>query len=126
MFMPIGQVVRIGVGDVVEAAGLGHEIERVHGAAAGVPAGRPFAGYDRVKTDRLGDLGALALGVEILVLDPFEAVGGDLPAGVLHRGHLGGRSLEGCGDAVDGGRYLPVGEQPVQPPESGARPVFVD
>lgn len=124
--MPVGQVVGVGIRDVVEAAGLGHEVERVHGAAPRVPAGRPLSGYDRVEADRLGDLGALALGVEILVLDPFEAVGGDLPAGVLHGRHLCGRALEGSGDAIDGGRYLSLGEKAVQPPEAGARTIFVD
>ena len=50
---PIGQIVGIGIGRIEKAAVGEHELERVRGAAAGVPAERPFAGRLGVQADRL-------------------------------------------------------------------------
>ena len=56
------------------------------GGAARVPAERTLAGDLRVDADRLAEMRALLVGGEILVVDPFQPVAGDLPAGLLHRG----------------------------------------
>ena len=122
---PVGQVVVIGVRDVVEAAFLGDEIDGVDRGAAGVPAARPLAGCQRVQADGFGDLPAFDISRHVAVLDPFVAVRGDLPVRILHRRDLRRRAGERGGDAVDGERDPRLGEQPVQPPEPGARPVLV-
>ena len=62
----------------------------------------------------------------VAVVDPFQAVRGDLPAGLLHRRDLLGRARQRGGDAVDGDRHLGLGEQAMQPPEAGAGAIFVD
>ena len=126
MLVPVGQVVRIGVGNVVETASFRHEIDRVDGTAAGIPATRPLAGHERVQADGLGDGRALVVRRHVLVLDPFEAVRGDFPTGFDHRRDLGGRALQGGGDAIDRDRHVLFRQQPVQAPEAGARAVFVD
>ena len=64
--------------------------------------------------------------VVVAVVDPAQAVGGDLPAGVLHGGDLGGGAGEGGGDAVDGDRDAAGDEEVAQAPEAGAGAVFVD
>ena len=61
----------------------------------------------------------------VLVLDPFEAVGGDLPVGFLHGGDLLGRAHQGGGDAIDGDGQAVGGEVAPQPPEAGAGAVLV-
>ena len=60
------------------------------------------------------------------VVDPFQAVAGDLPVGLLHRGDGLGLRVERGRDAVDGDRNVALGEHAPQPPEAGARAVFVD
>ncbi len=57
-FLPVGQVVGIGVGDVEEVA-LGGEFQRVLGGAAGVPAERRLARHRLVQRQRLVHVGAL-------------------------------------------------------------------
>ena len=60
----------------------------------------------------------------VLVLDPFQAVAGDIPAGLLHgRDHVR-ISLQRGGDAEHRGRQIAFGEHPPQPPEAGARAIF--
>ena len=75
-----------------------------------------------------GLLQVLALFVQrhVPVFDPFEAVARDLPAGGLHRRHLGGRARQRRRHAIDRDRDVEAGEQPVKAPESGPRAVFVD
>ena len=68
----------------------------------------------------------LGLGGVVAVVDPAQAVGGDLPAGVLHGGDLGGGAGEGGGDAVDGDGEVAGDEEVAEAPEAGAGAVFVD
>ena len=58
---PIGQIVVVGVGNPVELAGFGGQIDGVHRTAPGVPAARRRAHDLGVQADGLGDLGALVL-----------------------------------------------------------------
>ena len=62
----------------------------------------------------------------VLVLDPFQAVAGDLPAGGLHRIDLLGRSGQRRCHAIDRDRHVVLGEEAMQPPETGPGAVFVD
>ncbi len=123
---PVGQVVVVGVGDVGKAAFLGGEVDGVDRAAAGVPAAGAGAGDLGVEADGGGHVGGFLLAGGVLVLDPLQAVAGDLPAGGLHRGDLLGRAGERGGDAVDGEGDAGAGEEAVEPPEAGAGAVFVD
>ena len=64
---------------------------------------------------------------KVAVVDPFQAVRGDLPLRLLH----GGDGLRGCAaiavaTRIDGDRDVALGESAPQPPEAGARAVFVD
>src|SRR5690606_1715005 len=110
----------------VEAAGGGDEVDGLHRGAAGVPAFRGLADDLGVEADRLVDVGLLGLGGVGAGVDPAEAVGGDLPAGFLHGGDLGGRAGEGGGDAVDRDGHVAGDEEVAQAPEAGAGAVFVD
>jgi hypothetical protein len=122
---PVGQVVGVAVGDVVEAALLGDEADGVHRAAPEVPAARARAGHLGVEADGLGQMRAfLGLG-HVAVFDPLQPVAGDLPAGLGHGGDLFGVPSERGGDAVDRGGDPLFGEEPVQAPEACARAVFV-
>ena len=123
---PVGEVVVVGVGDPVEEAGLGDEVDGLGGGAAGVPAARGFAGDLGVEADGFLEVGAFGLGGVVAVVDPAQAVGGDLPAGVLHGGDLGGGAGEGGGDAVDGDGEVAGDEEVAEAPEAGAGAVFVD
>ena len=60
----------------------------------------------------------------VLVLDPFQAMAGDVPAGLLHGGDHVRVSLQRHGDAEHGHRQIALGEHPPQPPEAGARAIF--
>ena len=92
--------------------------------AAGIPAERPLAGRLGVQTDRLAHVRGFVLAGEILVVDPFEAVGRDLPIGLAH----GGDRVRIAGSAVATPKtvtgLIPRGERPPQPPEAGARAVL--
>ena len=96
------------------------------GCPAGVPAERALAGDLRMDADRLTQMGALLVGREILVVDPFQAVAGDFPARLLHRGDRLGVALKRGRDAEDGDRQIALGEHAPQAPEAGAGAVFVD
>ena len=54
-----------------------------------------------MKADRLREMRAFLGFGHVAVLDPLQPVAGDLPARLLHRRHLGGRTGERRGDAVD-------------------------
>ena len=123
---PVGEVVVVGVGDPVEEAGLAGEVDGLRRGAAGVPALRRLADHLGVQADRLVEVGPLGLGRVVAVVDPAQAVGGDLPAGLLHRGELGRRAGERGGDAVDRHRDAPRDEEVAQAPEAGAGAVLVD
>jgi hypothetical protein len=58
------------------------------------------------------------------VLDPFQAVAGNIPAGLLHGGDHFRAALQRGGDAEYSRRQLALGEHPPQPPEAGARTIF--
>ena len=126
MLAPVGQVVGVAVGDVGEGAGLGREIDGRHRAAAGVPAQRRLAHDLGVEADRISHLRALGSDVVVLVVDPLEAMAGDLPAGLAHRLDLRGRARQGRRDTIDGERHVVPGEEPMQAPEPGPGSVLVD
>src|SRR3546814_91402 len=114
------------VGGVDEAAFLHHQVEGVDRVAPGVPAERPLAGGFVMDADRLLDVPALIVPREVLIVDPLEAVRGDLPAGAPHGGDGGGVALQGRRHAIDRDRNADGGEQAVEPPEAGAAAVLVD
>jgi hypothetical protein len=126
MVEPVGQLVVIGVGAIGKAPGLGNEPDRVDGCAARVPAGRALARHFGVQPYGFGNVAPLVLERMLAIVDPFQPVRGDLPSGLLHSGHLVGRTGEcGC-HAVAGDRHLCLREQAVKPPEADAGAVFVD
>ena len=126
MIQPIRQFVVIGVGHIFEAAILGDKSHRVGGRASGVPAGRPLSCHLGVQSDRRLQVAPLVLDLVVAVVDPFQAMRGDLPAGVLHGSNLVGRAGESRCDAIHSDRHFGLGEDAVQPPEAGARAIFVD
>src|SRR4051812_12443868 len=79
-----------------------------------------------MNADRLLEMSPLLVFAEILVLDPFEAVARDLPAGLLHGFRLLGRTLKRGRDAIDSERNIAGREQAPEPPEAGSGAVFVD
>ena len=121
--VPVGKVVGIGIGQPVEAR-LGSQPDRVHAGAALVETAWWRADNLRVQADRLGYVGALLGLGDILVIDPFQPVAGDVPPRRIHRRHLP-RAARQCGRHAEH-CHRPVGQQPVKPPEPGPRPVFVD
>src|SRR5262249_46640651 len=58
------------------------------------------------------------------VVDPLEAVARDLPPRLAHRGDDIGIALDRRRDREHGDGQPPLGEDPPQPPESGARTVL--
>ena len=96
----------------------------MRGAAAGIPAARPRAGRFGVQPDRLAHVrGLLGLG-KLLVIDPLQAVAGDVPVGLAH-GRDDFRIARECGGYPEyGHRHVPRGEQAPEPPEAGARAVL--
>ena len=123
---PVGQVVRIGVGNIVEAALGNGKRHRVHRGAAEIEAARTRTRHLGVQRDRLRQMLALLLDRHVLVFDPFVAVRGDLPIGLLHGRDLLRRTGQRGRDAVDGDRHGGGGEHAVQAPEAGACAIFVD
>ena len=91
---------------------------------AGVPAERPFAGRFGVQADRLAHMRRSPRVGEILVVDPFQAMAGDVPAGLAHGGDDLRIALKRGRHAENGDWNIARGEQPPQPPEAGARAVF--
>ena len=87
---------------------------------------RGLAGHLGVEADGFVEVGLLGLAGVVAVVDPAQAVAGDLPAGVLHGGDLGRGAGEGGGDAVDGDREPAGDEEVAEAPEAGAGAVFVD
>jgi hypothetical protein len=61
---------------------------------------------------------------EILVVDPLQAMAGDVPVRFAHGGDAGRIARERVGDAVNRHRNITCGEHPPQAPEPGARAVF--
>ena len=121
---PVRQIVGIGIAGIEETAGFHHQSHGIDRGPPGVPAERTLAGRLGVNADRLCDLRALLGLRHVLVLDPFQAVTGDIPAGLLHgRDHFG-IALQRGGDTEHGRRQLSFGEHPPQPPEAGARTIF--
>ncbi len=121
---PVRQIVGIGVAGIQEAASFHHQLHGVDRRTPGVPSERTGACRLGMHADRLGDLPALLDFRHVLVLDPFQAVAGDIPAGLLHgRDHLG-IALQCGGDAEHRGRQFAFAEYPPQPPEAGARTIF--
>ena len=92
----------------------------------GVPAERAAAGHLGVDPDGLAHVRALLGLAHVVVVDPFEAVAGDLPAGLLMAATASGlRSSAVATPKTVTGRLRSV-KMPPQPPEPGAGAVFVD
>ena len=109
---PVWQIVGIGIAGVQEAAGFHHQPHGVDGGPPGVPAERALPGHLGVNADRVRDLGPLLRFRHVLVLDPFQAVAGDVPARLLHgRDHFR-ISLQSGGDAEHRYRQFALGEDP--------------
>ena len=125
-FDPVGKVVGIDVGAIKEAALLGAEPDRVDRRPSLVEAERTGARDLGMDADRLGDVLGLQVRRRVAIVDPFQAVGGDLPFGLVHRSDGFDVARHGGGDRVDGHRNGAFGEHPVQAPEPGARAIFVD
>ena len=123
---PIGQVVGVGVGAIEEAALLHAERERVDRRAPLVEPKRALADDLGMDPYGLGDVFGFLVGGRIAVVDPFVAVGRDLPTRFLHRrGDLRIARQRGR-DGEYGRGSLTLGEHSVQPPKAGARSVFID
>ena len=123
---PIGQLVVIGVAVVEEAAFLDDQTPRVDaGPIATVPAERSRARQLLDRGDGAGDMFALGLGVELVMIDPAPTVATNVVA-VAHHG-LGDRrvALERQRAGEEGGRQAALLEQPDHPPDADARAVFV-
>src|SRR3954468_13559900 len=118
---PIGQIIGIGIAEIEEAALLQQQTVGVDRGASGVPAEGARAGRRGVDADRFRDLRALLRLGHVLVLDPLQAVAGDVPARLLHGSHDFRIALQRRGDTEHGGRALPLTEQPPQPPQPRAR-----
>ena len=123
---PVGQIIGVAVGAIGKPALLGHQSNGVFRAAPSIPTRRTAAGDFFMQTDRLHHVVALFLGVEIFVVDPFQAVARNFPIRFLHGGHLFGAAGQGCRHPINRQRNLHVGEQPVQPPETRPGPVLID
>ena len=122
--VPEGQLVGIGVGQILEAALLAAQRHRVHGRPALVEAQGPRARDLRVQLDRLPDVLGLDLARDVLVVDPLQPVGRHLPSGIDHGAGLFGAAGQRRRHAVAGdGNAL---EHPVKPPEARAGAVVVD
>ena len=76
--------------------------------------------------DRFAAYGRARPLAKIAVVDPFQAVRGDLPVGFAHRRDRFRIALQRGGDAEDGDRDFRAVNIAPQPPEAGARAVFVD
>ncbi len=124
--LPVGQLIRIGIGQIEEAALLGPDLQRVFRGAALIEAERPGAGDGGVQANRFVDVGLLGRIGMVAVVDPFQTVAGDLPARFVHGRHRLGMARHGAGHAIDGDRHVAGREHPPQPPEAHPRAVFVD
>ena len=124
--VPVRQLVGIGVRVVKEAAFLDHETPGVGAVPARVPAEGALAGDPGLDLDRLPEMLAFGVDVEILVVDPAIAVARDLPSRLVHRGHRLGVALESHRDPVHGDRHVARGEDAVQAPEPRPAAVLVE
>ncbi len=126
MVTPVGQVIVISVGDIIKPAFFGDDVDSVDRTAACVPAGGSVARDFGVQFDRGFHIGALCIGVVIFIFDPLQPVAGDFPVRGLHGGNLRRGTRERGGNAIDRGADVHFIEQTVQPPEAGARAIFID
>ncbi|MNK69774.1 hypothetical protein D3C87_891700 [compost metagenome] len=69
---------------------------------------------------------ALFLFGKILVFQPAVTVAGDFPSRFLHRRNGFGVAGHGGRHAINGGGDAETGEHAPQPPEAGARAIFID
>src|SRR5258708_26188444 len=119
--LPIGQFVVVRVGIIEEAALLHHEPARVHARPiAAIPAERSLADRRLERGDRLGDVLALVLLAQFIMLDPA-------PAMAAHVEARGPDRRRGLGIAFDrerapehSQRQAALLEKSPQPPETDA------
>ena len=124
--VPVGEVIRVGVRVVEEAALLGNQPVRVRTAAAEVPAQRSLARHLRMDLDCFREVRFLGCLVNRLVVDPAVTVTRNLPARFLHCGQDLRVTLQRHCDAEYGNGKTAFPEQPVQSPETGTRSVFIE
>ena len=77
-----------------------------------------------MNTDRVRNLAALLGLRHILVLDPFQAMAGDVPARFFHGGNHFRVPFQRGRNAEHSGRNSALGENPPEPPEAGARAIL--
>ena len=123
-FDPVWQIVGIGVAGIQEATGFHHQLHGVDGCPAGVPAERALPGDLGVDADRIRDRSPLVGLRHVLVLDPLQAMTGNVPAGLLHGCDNLRISFQRRRNTKYRRRQLALGENPPQPPEAGARTIF--
>ena len=120
------KLVGVAVGRVEEPAFLHGQAQRVLRRAALVEAERAGAGQCRLHAHRLRDMGALGGLRHVAIVDPAQAVAGDFPARLAHRGSGVRIAAQGHRLGEDGERQVALGEQAPEPPEADAAAVFVE
>ena len=123
---PIGQIVRVGVGVIYEAAMLDHQAPRVGTVAPGVPALRRGTGHGAKLIHRFNQMRTLGGFVHHLIRNPAQAVAGNFVSTFEHRRHRLGVALHRHRNAKHRDRHAPRLELAHQTPETGARAVFVN
>ena len=113
---PKREVVAIVVAVVLKAAKVGHQAPGVGAVAPGVPAQGPLAGqilHDLHGLDQVGPFGGFG---EVLVVNPLEAVAGDVVAQGFESGHHFRVFLQGRGNAKHRQRQAPFFKLAQNPP----------
>ena len=123
---PKRQVVAVVVAVVFKAAKVSHQAARVGAVAPGVPAQGAFACEFLNDLHRLGHVGALGGFVDILVMDPLEAVAGDVVAQFLEGGSQLGVLLQRGGHAKHSERQAALFKLAQDAPHARTRAVFVN
>ncbi len=121
----IGQIVSIGVGVIDKPALLDDQACGIGRGPALIPAQGACTCHLGMYFNGPGDMLAFDLFGHILIVDPFIAVAGDLPFGLLHGLDSVRIARHGQGHTIDGNRRLALDENLVQPPEADAGTVFI-
>ena len=123
---PKRQIVAVVVAVVLKAAIVGHQAACVGAVASGVPAQGALAGQLAQDGHGLIHVGAFGGFVDVLVMDPLEAMAGDVVAKFLEGGGHVVVLLQCCGHAKDGERQAALFKFTQQAPHAGTRSVFVN
>ena len=123
--LPVRELVVVRVGIVEEAAFFDEQLPGVDArSVAAVPAERPLADGVLERRDRPGDVLALLLAGELVVLDPAPAVAAHVEPGAADGVRRGRVALDGQRAAEDGQGQAALLEQAHQPPEADAAAVL--